>query len=1212
MWNDGNGLIGGLNYAQGSDLLHQEIAAAFPGVALGGEGENDILYRYHAFAQSLAPEDEPLPGHPITNFLFNSRTQYYGHLAHPIAREGTFKGYLLQLERRGIVPLLKLNDITDLDTTIPDNTRLFGILQNWQTHMFQPAWGADWSGALVRYQGPAGATATLTESGTVTTLTAAGSPLFQLAHDTNEVTGPSFVRGWPAFDATTIYGLDRDVMYFLDPIARPMTTHATSLAAGVRVGPSSIVGTGFAHVQLLPPKASVFDFDKNLLAGKYGVRYQGVDGPLANGAVVTQQSIVAGGVSRSGYFIHPPYQGQIGGETFAEFQVPVPANAVLRFSVAVADNAQCTDGVTFIATVAGTELWRQHVLRTGWQDVGLNLASYAGTTVPIRIISHPGPANSPNCDWALWSGVTVTTVPTSASISVPLVLASGSVVSGFDGSGTYVPAGALAGTVTNVSVPGQFTLFTQNGTMVSSGTNLGMIPFEKWLWPNNEIAKAGSIFNGGSLGTATSGGVSKPQAIGAHPPNFGATKLTWLLRLPDSPLRLGWSAAIADGAFSETGVEFVVRVNGVPYWRTTKQTQGWTAGTLDLSAWRNQNVLVELETDALGTYIFDWAHWADVALSASAITCAYTIPAGATVGSNGGSFSFNVTATSTCPWNAVSSAPSWLTPVNGSGTSNGTVTYSVAPNPGPPRSATLSIAGQAYVVTQSDAMPTISLDKTTLRFAAMTNGAAFVSQTTAQTVRLTQAGVGTVTWTASANQPWLRVSPPSGTGSATLSIDLVSMSGLPIGTRLDGAITLTIVGAANPQASIAVSLDVIQNGTSLNPFGFVDTPADNRTGVTGAVPFTGWVLDDVEVSHVTICRAAFGSEVPVSNPNCGGAAEVFLGTAIFIDGSRPDVQVAFASYPRSSRAGFGFMVLTNMLPNQGNGTYIFSIYAADRDGHVARIGTRTMTCDNAHATKPFGAIDTPAQGGLASGTGFLNFGWALTQAGKSIPTDGSTIQVLVDGVNVGSPSYNHFRSDIASLFPGLANTNGAVGFRTLDTTTMTNGIHTIVWVVTDSGGASDGIGSRYFTVTNGVGGSVGTVEAPAQASSAATGAATESIDQAPVVNASVFARRGWDSGGEWNRHAPGRSGRTVIRGEEIDRFEVWLGPHDGERYTGHLRVGDTLAPLPVGSQLDPASGWFTWSTGVGFVGAYDVVFVRWAGDRPVARQEVRIILAPKR
>jgi hypothetical protein len=85
----------------------------------------------------------------------------------------------------------------------------------------------------------------------------------------------------------------------------------------------------------------------------------------------------------------------------------------------------------------------------------------------------------------------------------------------------------------------------------------------------------------------------------------------------------------------------------------------------------------------------------------------------------------------------------------------------------------------------------------------------------------------------------------------------------------------------------------------------------------------------------------------------------------------------------------------------------------------------------------------------------------------------------------------------------------------------------------------------------------------------------------------------------------------VIRGEEIDRFELWLGDRSGERYTGHVRVGEDLAPLPIGSQLDAATGRFTWAPGVGFVGSYDVVFVRWAGARAVARHEMRIILAPK-
>ncbi len=85
----------------------------------------------------------------------------------------------------------------------------------------------------------------------------------------------------------------------------------------------------------------------------------------------------------------------------------------------------------------------------------------------------------------------------------------------------------------------------------------------------------------------------------------------------------------------------------------------------------------------------------------------------------------------------------------------------------------------------------------------------------------------------------------------------------------------------------------------------------------------------------------------------------------------------------------------------------------------------------------------------------------------------------------------------------------------------------------------------------------------------------------------------------------------MIRGEEVDRFELQLGEHRGETYGGYLRVGETLAPLPIGSQLNGATGRFTWAPGVGFVGTYDLVFVRWTGAQAVARQDVRVILAAK-
>jgi hypothetical protein len=157
-------------------------------------------------------------------------------------------------------------------------------------------------------------------------------------------------------------------------------------------------------------------------------------------------------------------------------------------------------------------------------------------------------------------------------------------------------------------------------------------------------------------------------------------------------------------------------------------------------------------------------------------------------------------------------------------------------------------------------------------------------------------------------------------------------------------------------------------------------------------------------------------------------------------------------------------LLTN-LPGGGNGTFRVHAIAEDLEGHQVVLGSRTFTASNSTATRPFGTIDTPGQGETVSGV-IVNFGWVLTPPPASIPIDGSTITVFIDGIPVGQPFYNNSRADIAALFPGYANSNGAVGFLIIDTTTLTNGIHRIEWGVTDSLGRSAGLGSRYFWVDN--------------------------------------------------------------------------------------------------------------------------------------------------
>ena len=68
--NDGNGLIDGLNMAQGMALLHKELAEAMPGIALGGERLHEATFAHESFAQRPLLTDRLEP-HPISAFLFS-------------------------------------------------------------------------------------------------------------------------------------------------------------------------------------------------------------------------------------------------------------------------------------------------------------------------------------------------------------------------------------------------------------------------------------------------------------------------------------------------------------------------------------------------------------------------------------------------------------------------------------------------------------------------------------------------------------------------------------------------------------------------------------------------------------------------------------------------------------------------------------------------------------------------------------------------------------------------------------------------------------------------------------------------------------------------------------------------------------------------------------------------------------------------------------
>jgi hypothetical protein len=473
--------------------------------------------------------------------------------------------------------------------------------------------------------------------------------------------------------------------------------------------------------------------------------------------------------------------------------------------------------------------------------------------------------------------------------------------------------------------------------------------------------------------------------------------------------------------------------------------------------------------------------------------------------------------------------------------------------------------------------PEIDVNRDQLTFAASGSHV----YTGSQTLSIDNSGAGTLNWSIVDNAGWLSASPASGTGSAVVTVS-VNPSGLSAG-KYYGTLTISDANASNSPAYVTVTLEVHGSGSGSPPFGDFATPLDGAA-VRGSIPVTGWVLDDIGVESVKIYRY-------------DGGTPVYIGDAVFVEGARPDVEKAYPNYPFNSTAGWGYMMLTNFLPGQGNGTVVIFAEAVDKEGNRVTLGTKTINCDNANAIKPFGAIDTPAQGGGASGDSFVNWGWVLTPKPNYIPTDGSSIDVYVDGVNIGHPVYNIYRADIAGLFPGYANSSGAVGYFYLDTTAYENGVHTIQWTAADSDGNNDGIGSRYFTIQNSSQRTTGNIHG--------TTFTTKKRDarfriRQPIASIPTDYHTPIRLDKRRTIYPDGR-GEINIAVKELERLEI-----DFPGCEGAIR---NITPLPIGSTLDMERSIFYWHPGAGFVGEYRLIFVEKTGGGWIKRN-IKINILP--
>jgi uncharacterized repeat protein (TIGR03803 family) len=488
--------------------------------------------------------------------------------------------------------------------------------------------------------------------------------------------------------------------------------------------------------------------------------------------------------------------------------------------------------------------------------------------------------------------------------------------------------------------------------------------------------------------------------------------------------------------------------------------------------------------------------------------------------------------------------------------------------------------------------PTVTVTPSSLYFGALSTGT--LTSTGAQRLQIRQTGVGTFSWTATPTRPWIHVTPSSGVGPTDVMVT-ADPAGQPAGGTVTGQVAFALSGASNATASVDVTLTLRPAGATQAPFGLIDTPADGTTGLSGAIPVTGWALDDIGVSAVYVCRAAVVPESAPADGRCGGNKQIFIGAGTFVDGARPDVLAAFPTFPMASRAGWGLLVLTNVLPGGGNGPYSFFAYAVDQEGMVALLAKRTIGVDNAGSIAPFGTIDTPPGGATVSGV-VTNFGWVLSPGtARADGAGGGTVDVTIDGVRVGSPVGWVSRPDLTATFPvsQYSGVNNALGLFSFDSRTLADGLHTIGWSVTDSMGRSAGVGSRFFTVANAAPSLTATALAPSLAVHASTAAF-------------ISFRRGFDADPALTVVTRGADGVFHVAAEEVERIEIQLWERGA--WIGHQVSAAGAVTLPPGSAVDPETGVFTWQPGAGFLGSYVLVLTDTSRGATIT---VQVTLYPK-
>jgi len=395
----------------------------------------------------------------------------------------------------------------------------------------------------------------------------------------------------------------------------------------------------------------------------------------------------------------------------------------------------------------------------------------------------------------------------------------------------------------------------------------------------------------------------------------------------------------------------------------------------------------------------------------------------------GGSFNYvNVTGnSSSCSWTATSNA-SWLSIIIGaSGASSRAVYYSVAANSGPPRSGTLTIAGQTYTVNQASSC-TYSLSAASVNVVATANtGSVNVTATNTS-----------CTWTATSNANWITInSGVSGAGNGSVSYAVSSNTG----AARSG--TLTIAGRTYTvnQAAGTTSCTYSLSATSTNVVATANTGSVN---VTASASNCTWTATS-NITWVTITAGATGTGNGAVNfsviANTGAARS---GT-LTIAGRTYTVNQAAAPPPC---------------------TYSLSATSANvaatvNSGSVNVTASATTCAWTAASNVNWVTISSGANG---TGNGTVNYSVAANTGAARNGTLTIAGQTYTINQAAAPPPCTYNLSATSANVVATANT-GSVNVTTSATSCQWTAASNVMWVSLTSGASGTGNGTVNYSVT---------------------------------------------------------------------------------------------------------------------------------------------------